>query len=369
MSEKLTLTLERLKTLEPISSLSEERLTELLSLAYTERLPVGVTLFREGDVDNQTVYVIKGDVQLSSSDGRQEKIITSRMDEAHYPLDDSQPRQVTAVTMSMVEIARIDNSVLEYMMMWDQLAVSEEEETQAPAVATSVSEVGKPDPKVPASESSSDDEDRSWIRRVRHIMAFKALPPANIRSLLEKMEMLKVGQGDKIVRQGEAGDYYYVLTEGEARVTRTVELARITAGASFGEEALVSDSQRNATVTMLSDGVVMRLAKQDFDALMKEPMLHRLSPDEARVAVAKGARWLDVRHAKEYQRSRLPKASNIPLHEIRMRLQELDPKLHYICYCSTGRRSAAAAFLLKQNGLQASVLNGGLQVMAKDMEK
>lgn len=169
--------------------------------------------------------------------------------------------------------------------------------------------------------------------------------------------------GDVVVKQGEKGDYYYVLTEGEARVTQSVELARLKGGDSFGEEALLTGVPRNATVTMLADGQLMRLAKRDFDALLKEPMLKRLSAEEARQYVRQGACWLDVRYAREYKHHRLPGSINIPLHELRSRLDELDSKLPYVCYCSTGRRSSAAAFLLAQKGFRASVLNGGIQIM------
>ncbi|MGD8926935.1 MAG: cyclic nucleotide-binding domain-containing protein, partial [Thioalkalispiraceae bacterium] len=211
------------------------------------------------------------------------------------------------------------------------------------------------------------DEDRSWIRKMRHIMAFKNMPPANIKALLENMETILVKKDDVVVQQGSEGDYYYVLTEGEALVTRTVELATLGAGASFGEEALVSDAQRNASVTMKTDGMLMRLSKENFNALLKDPLLERVSPDEARQQVNKGAVWLDVRHAKEFAYARLPKAVNIPLHEVRLRLNELDKDKNYICYCSTGRRSSAAAFLLVQHGFRASVLNGGIKVMAQDL--
>ena len=211
------------------------------------------------------------------------------------------------------------------------------------------------------------DEDRSWIRKMRHIMAFKNMPPANIKSLLENMETIMVEKGDVIVNQGEDGDYYYVLTEGEAKVTRMVELATLEPGASFGEEALVSGGTRNASVTMNTDGMLMRLSKEKFNALLKDPMLDRLTPDDARERTNKGAVWLDVRHAKEFAHSRMPKSINIPLHELRIRMEELDKKKSYVCVCGTGRRSSAAAFLLAQNGFKVSVLNGGLKLMAQDL--
>ena len=421
MGKSISITVEQLKKLEPLSSLSDERLEELVTLSYVEKMPIGVSIFHEGDIDNQTVYLLEGDVQCSSSDQKIDKVISSKQDEAKYPLDDSQPRQVSCSALGRVEIVRIDNSVLDYMMMWDQLAVSEEtaaeveepiveekpavkhkEKSAEPSQQTkekaqpekkaeprqakaTVEKTEQKKPSPPAKETATkqqaqedepnpefipvQDEDRSWIRKMRHIMAFKNMPPANIKALLEKMETILVKEGDVVVNQGDEGDYYYVLTEGEAIVTRMVELATLSPGASFGEEALVSDAQRNASITMKSDGMLMRLSKANFNALLKDPLLERVSPDDARQQVNKGAVWLDVRHAKEFAYARLPKAINIPLHEVRLRLNELDKDKNYICYCSTGRRSSAAAFLLVQNGFKASVLNGGIKVMAQDLVK
>lgn len=478
MAKNSTIDIGRLMRLEPISALSNERLDELAKLAYVERVSIGVSLFREGDLDNQTLYLLHGDVQLSSSDGSFDEVISSRHNSAKFPLDDSQPRQVSCVALGLVEFLRIDNSVLDYMMMWDQLAVQEElldtsnkdnaesEIEQADVKAldeneaseeksdiddSNVSEsykAAEPEPEpepvddtvdtpsdntdndgIETAESTSGDaqslgeseeelacteqivlgtksaiskdepntkdslndepeiihavdnsneivdkqkdtpEKGAWMRRMRHIMAFKNLPPANIKELLERMEQVKVKQGDVIVNQGEQGDSFYVLTDGEAKVTRTIELAELKAGSGFGEESLVSGGERNASITMKTDGILMRLAKKDFDELLKEPMLNRLSPEDARNRAFKGDHWLDVRHASEYHHSHLHKASNLPLHEVRMRMQELDKSLHYICYCNTGRRSSAAAFILAQSGFKVSVLNGGVRVMPQDLVK
>jgi len=395
MQDARIITTERLAKLEPLSNLSNERLEELVTLSNVERMPIGVVLFREGDIDNQTIYLLDGDVQLSSSDGKQNRVLTSKQAEALYPLDDSQPRQFSCSALSRIDVLRVDNSVLDYMMMWDQMAASEEAEAEAlqqeqqeQKVETKPSQAddGKPatskesddTPSAPEEQSAAQatpvpaqtvpaDDDRSWIRKMRHIMAFKNMPPANIKSLLENMETLMVEKGDVIVSQGEQGDYYYVLTEGEAKVTRMVELATLGPGTSFGEEALVSGGTRNASVTMDTDGMLMRLSKEKFNELLKDPMLDRLTPDDARERINKGAAWLDVRHAKEFAHSRLSKSMNIPLHELRIRMEELDKKKQYVCVCGTGRRSSAAAFLLAQNGFKVSVLNGGLKLMSSEL--
>ena len=274
--------------------------------------------------------------------------------------------------MTIAKVLRVDNGVLDYMLTWDQLAVAEEvvEKKEEPKLDKTVVITDNENTPAAEAESTSTEEDgRNWIRRMRHIMAFKNMPAANIKSLLLRMETISVDEKDVIIEQGSPGDYYYVLTEGEALVTRTVELASLNAGASFGEEALISGSKRNASVTMTTPGQLMRLAKDDFNELLKEPLLDRVTPDEAQVRVAKGNVWLDVRHVTEFNHSHLPHAKNIPLHELRLRMKELDKEKEYICYCGTGRRSSAASFLLVQNGFKVVVLVGGVQKIPQLLTK
>lgn len=372
MTKRQTTSVEQLQKLEPLSALSMPRLEELLPLTEIKHLALGQSLFREGDVDNQIVYLLQGDVQMRSSDGKLDLLLSHKAMEARFPLDDSQPHMMSCVALSKVRAIYIDNSVLDYLMMWDQLAVAETmgspvdsllvEPVPESAKARTEEHSVVSEQKVPAYSADSVDN-RDWIRRIRQVMAFKNLPPANIRTLLDCMETVAVRAGDVVIKQGEKGDFYYVLTEGEARVTQSVELAKLKGGDSFGEEALLSGVPRNATVTMLEDGQLMRLSKKDFDSLLKEPMLKRLSAEEAQQQVKQGACWLDVRYAKEHRHHRLPGSINIPLHELRTRLDELDNTIPYICYCNTGRRSSAAAFLLSQKGFRAGVLSGGIQIM------
>jgi len=111
---------------------------------------------------------------------------------------------------------------------------------------------------------------------------------------------------------------------------------------------------------MKSDGSLLRLSKQDFNALLREPLMHGISMEEAKRRVLDGAQWIDVRYPSEYQYDRLPGARNIPLSEIRNASGVLDMDDHYIVYCQSGRRSSAAAFLLAQRGYRVYVLDGGL---------
>ena len=176
-----------------------------------------------------------------------------------------------------------------------------------------------------------------------------------------------------IVHQGDEGDYFYVITNGRASVTREtplnkegIKLAELGAGDTFGEEALISEAKRNATVTMLMDGSLMRLGKDDFRTLLNEPMLNWVSSEKASEIIAGGGQWLDVRLPSEFQNYHPDDAVNIPLYFLRMRLSSLDQDKPYVVICDTGRRSSAAAYLLSERGYNASVLEGGLSMSEED---
>ena len=64
---------------------------------------------------------------------------------------------------------------------------------------------------------------------------------------------------------------------------------------AFGEEALLSDAKRNANIIMATNGTLMRLSKEDFNELLKEPMLTWVTREEGDELVKNGAVWLDVR--------------------------------------------------------------------------
>jgi len=138
-------------------------------------------------------------------------------------------------------------------------------------------------------------------------------------------------------------------------------VAELNEGDAFGEEALVSDNKRNATVTMKTDGQLLRLNKRDFVELLKEPMLTQVTREAAEVMIVRGAVWVDARLPSEYQYDHIDGAINLPLNEIRQKSSDLDRSLSYVVYCQTGRRSSAAAFILAQQGLDIVLLSGGLR--------
>jgi rhodanese-related sulfurtransferase len=155
-------------------------------------------------------------------------------------------------------------------------------------------------------------------------------------------------------------------------VTRQVQpdaapqvVAELTAPMGFGEEALISNAKRNATITMKVGGTVMRLSKDAFNDYVKDPLVLWLSPKEAQDKAAQGAKWIDVRDPDEARQAHLHGALSIPLAELRDRVSELSKDTLYVCYCQNGRLSSTAAFLLRLRGFNVGVLRGGLQSLQR----
>lgn len=207
-----------------------------------------------------------------------------------------------------------------------------------------------------------------YIEQVQKCDLFKSLNDSQLEEMFLRMEELKVLKDEVIIREGDQGDYYYLLVKGNVKITRHDPskggeklLVELSAPAGFGEEALISNKVRNATITMLDEGIVMRLSRDNFDKYVKEPFLKWLSPFEMQQQLTVGAVLLDVRTLEQFEAGRLKGAMSMPLCDLRSRLDELNKDGFYICCCDNGKVSSTAAFLLTQFNFNAGVLRGGLE--------
>ncbi len=344
--------IDTLKRLEPLGSLSEARLGELAQLCRLENVGKNLNPFGVRLTAGQTVYLVRGEIALTYPDGTS-VVLVGATDEARHPLGRRNGMFTDAKAITDIELVHIDDELLDIMVTWDQLAATE---------AVPQAEIGRIQGTEPAKWSVM-----SGLFSVSNLKygVFAQLPSAHIQELLKRFTHLEAREGTVVISEGAEGDYYYIIESGKAKVERmiggvSVVLAELKSGDAFGEEALVSEVKRNATISMKTSGSLLRLDKKDFIELLRQPLLHRVSMDEARQKVAAGGQWIDVRYPSEYQHDRLPGAINIPLVEIRNAFGLLDKDRDYVIYCQSERRSAAAAFLLAQRGYRARLLQGGL---------
>lgn len=341
------MTTELLKRFSPLDGLKRDNLAALSRKVQLRELSPGQVLFKEGDTEKRTIYIVTGILELQDQ-GKVVGIVEGGSDFARNPIAPVFPRRVTAKARDRVQFISIDSDLLDVMLTWDQTGTYE------------VSELHGQD-----GGGGGGGED--WMTMLLQTKAFHKIPPANIQAIFMRMQQINYKSGDVILKQGSEGDYFYVLTKGEALVTREtplskdgIKLAALNVGDTFGEEALISDAKRNATVTMVSDGSVMRLGKEDFKTLLNEPMLDWVDVAGAKKIVQEGGQWLDVRLPSEFDNQHLDNAINIPLYFMRLKISTLDKDRNYVLCCDTGRRSSAGAYILSERGFKAFVLRGGI---------
>ncbi len=336
--------IELLRGFSPLDGLKRDNLAALARKVQIREMTPGQILFKEGDTEKRTLYIVSGILELIDK-GKVVGTIQGGTEIARNPVAPVYPRRVTGRARDRVQFITIDSDLLDVMLTWDQTGTYEVSDLQ-----------GK-----------SDQTGEDWMTMLLQTKAFHKIPPANIQAIFMRMQQINYSTGDVVLKQGAEGDYFYVLIRGSALVTREtplskegIKLAELKVGDTFGEEALISDAKRNATVTMQSEGAVMRLGKEDFRTLLNEPMLDWVSKAEAEDVIRGGGLWLDVRLPSEFENQHLDGAINIPLYFIRLKINTLDRDIKYVVCCDTGRRSSAGAYILSERGYHAFVLRDGI---------
>jgi MFS family permease len=105
----------------------------------------------------------------------------------------------------------------------------------------------------------------SGLRSLRANPLFAGLPAPVLEGLARELEPVYVEPGEHVVRQGEPGDRFYLVAEGELDVVIDDEFVRtLTANDGFGEIALLRNVPRTATVVARTPALLYGLAREPF---------------------------------------------------------------------------------------------------------
>ncbi len=348
MSQKTDINLVNvLKSLVPISNLSKDSIELIASRVIVKSFAKDYIVFNEGDNDECAYYLLDGELELVSTNNTNFHII-SGTDDARYPLAQFQPRQYTARAIKDSMVLSLDRTFL------DSLLVGNKADNYMDNVV----------------EVNHDSDD--WMSRILQSPLYTNISVENIQKIFSKIESVDVRKGDVIINQGDDGDYYYIIQSGRCFISRKptptsqdIQLAELKEGDAFGEESIISNLKRNASVTMLTDGRLMRLGKKYFKELILNPILQEIDFELAQGMANKGAIWLDVRYSDEYQDYAIEGSLNIPLNVLRLQIDKLDVSKQYIACCDTASRSSIAAYILAQHGFDVLHLTKGLKDLIK----
>ena len=98
---------------------------------------------------------------------------------------------------------------------------------------------------------------------------FQMLPKRVVRSMVDAMAAYIIKPGVEVIKQGDKGDYFYVIETGDCDVIIDGHnVATLGAGRSFGELALFYNCPRNASIVSTSDCYLWRIGRADFKSLM-----------------------------------------------------------------------------------------------------
>lgn len=335
----MELTHELLAKFSPFNTLAFEYLSKVIEKASLKEYSKGSIIFKRGRELNEAIYLVNGTVDLIDSQFTVTPV-SGDIELHRVPLNNTSPTQVSAVAKSAVTVLLVESDFSDLVVAWSESGhddvVEDTEEIEFEAT-----------------------EEGDWMSSLLQSPFFNKIPPGNIHQLFVRFKPQKVSADEFVVKEGERGDFFYVLESGSATVVDKQGnlLAALRPGDYFGEEALVGDTTRNASVKMLTPGKLMRLDKDDFIKLLQEPVRNFITLEELQAQLATGRyQIIDVRLPLERRFQSVPNSRSIPLSHLRKTLLELDPLQVYVVTDDAGRRSDVAAQLLNQAGFETFIL-------------
>lgn len=345
-----SLPLPLIRRLVPIKGLSEHSLQILLDQSDWQLIGRGQRLFSMADFSRYYFFILSGEAAFHYPEGR-----IVHTPEVLFPLGYGMSGLISSAALTDCVCLRIDKNLLDRQLCWDHVAAAIE---------------------LDLSYRSGYDDEEGWRLTLLKSNLFVKVPPLNVEQIFSCLRPMQVSAGDVVVRQGESGSGggCYFIRRGMAAVTRRhpgEEIDRhivdIGYGRCFGEDALIYETVRNASVTMVTDGLLMRLDKPDFMLLLREPEVDHIKSADLDVALATGSQLLDVRISEEFGVARMLDAINTPLACLRLLMaSKLSVGQDYIVYCDTGARSRAAVTFLQRQGFRARYLLNGMNGLGFD---
>ncbi len=331
-----------LRALVPLNTLPDAELSALLETLEIKSSAEGSVLFEAGDTDTGNLYLLSGRIELLAGESVVDVIIAGAAT-ARFPIAHQFPRKYKARARTAVRYVVVESHLLGQLLEKDRQDALRLDE-------------GK------AGEGPAD-----WIGKLLQSRIFQSLPKDALHAVLQRMRAIEVHAGDELIREGEPGDYFYLLDRGDALVSRGGEpLAELHGGDMFGEEALLGDVPRGASVGMRTDGRVLRLDRDSFRQLVKLPVLRRSAVAAVPGLVASGCVLLDVRDPDAFARGHPKGAINLPFDSLRYQAASLARERCYVACGDVPGHGLVACYLLTERGFDVTALDGDVRELAMD---
>jgi len=339
-----------IRRLIPLSTIPSKQFESICKEISVETAAPNTFLFKKNDTDNELIYLIQGTVNLQS-DNIVVESINSESESSKFALAHQLPRKIDAYTQSTVLYIKLDSALLKTTTIISH----EQEESSYMSIDDLVED-----------EDNNNNDD--WMTTLLKSPIFRALPPANLQQIIMSLEEINFQKGELIIKQGEPGDYYYLIKKGHCLISRKasanakeIKLAQLRSQDTFGEDSLLSGEPRNVSVSALTEVSLIRLSKDKFISHIKEPSLKFIQYKDLSETLPEDTLLIDVRSPDEFNKQHLPHSINTPFFSLRMYIKSLDKNKSVIVVCENGKTSEAAAFLLLRNKIPAQIIEGGIE--------
>lgn len=260
LSTVLVVTPEVIRKIPVLQNLAEPEIERLLLDPYNTVTELGPyqPIFAENDPADCMYLVLEGtiDVRINSVDGRQISIATLKEGEyfgeqAVLP-GASGRRNASVRSLGRCKIMRISAEyVAAGAVKSDEFLASGQEH-----------------------ESDSDDRVRTILRTVR---LFRSLSSRDLERVNEWTKIVRFAAGDIVLREGDIGEFLYVVLDGELEVFamdddgKIVVISRHTKGQYVGEGALLpgGSTRHDLNVRAATNATLVRVARRHFQAIVK----------------------------------------------------------------------------------------------------
>jgi len=235
-----------------LSGLSGDELEAFIDSLQLRHVDAEELIFREGDHGNYLYLIGMGNVLLRAKDSQGRKRVFSHLCEGDFF---GEYAFMSRAPHSDEAIAETDCSVL----MIDRVTFDEWVE------------------KYPGIQSTIEDfyRQRVLARVLAITPVFEGVPTDARLALADHFKLRTFEQGGVVIREGEAGDTFYLIRSGSVDLSTSgmgkdgdqVVLGKMGEGDFFGEVALLTDKPRTATVVAREKAELMELARADFDQI------------------------------------------------------------------------------------------------------
>ena len=326
-----------LKGLSPFSALSDANFIKIAARGEIKSQPAGALLFKRFSNDADSHWLLTGQLNLVN-DAFENRAFTESDSQTYGAVDDFQPHTVSAVCETPCAVFTLSKTV------------QSEIETLLEAAA------------ITAENSLSIG---NWMERLLSTPLFEFIPPTNIQELFKRFKTRQVTSGEIIIKQGEPGDYFYMIKTGSVSVHvemngKVNQVAKLTAGQSFGQDALVSDLPRNATIMATAPCELGMLTEADFEDLLLSPVIEVITPAEIEEAVrvqGTQVQILNLYQPDDLQPEAAAEELAIPFMALRNHIHEFSKEIVYVVRGPASPKiNLLGAYLLNEAGHTAYVL-------------